>query len=78
MLFKFAGTDADRDAADRLKFLLYVYSPRAGGAGDVVLLGRFGVTTRGRIWDGGELGRDAESAEGRRGFGESIEGRLTF
>jgi hypothetical protein len=42
------------------------------------------VTTRGRIWGGGELGRDAESeerlpsTEGRRGFGESMEGRLTL
>jgi len=50
----------------------------------VVLLGEFGVTTRGRIWDSGELGRDAERAErlpsieGRRGFGESREGRLTL
>jgi hypothetical protein len=50
--------------------------------GDVVLLGEFGVTIRDRIWDGGELGRDAESAErvpsaeGRRGFGESMDGRL--
>ena len=40
------------------------------------------MTTRGRIWDGGELGRDAESAErlpsteGRRRFGGSREGRL--
>lgn len=42
------------------------------------------MTTRGRIWDGGELGRDAESAErlpsteGRRGVGEPMEGRLTL
>ena len=50
----------------------------------MVLLGVFGVTTLGRIWDGGELGRDAESperlpsTEGRRGVGESREGRLTL
>lgn len=46
------------------------------------LFGEFGVTTLDRIWDGGELGREAESAErlpsteGRREFGELREGRL--
>lgn len=50
----------------------------------MVLLGEFGVTTRGRIWDGVGLCLDAESAErvpsteGLRGFGESREGRLTL
>lgn len=50
----------------------------------MVLPGEFGVTIRGRIWDGGEPGRDAESAErlpsteGRRGVGESREGRPTL
>ena len=48
----------------------------------MVLLGELGVATLGLIWDGGEVGRDAESAErppstaGRRGLGESMEGRL--
>jgi hypothetical protein len=42
------------------------------------------VTTLDRIWGGGELGRDAESAErlpstdSRRGLGESTEGRLVL
>jgi hypothetical protein len=82
--FKFAGTDEEREAVERLKFLLYGYSPRACGAGEVVLLGEDGVMTRDRIWVGEGLGRDAESAErlpsaeGRREFGESREGRLTL
>lgn len=50
----------------------------------MVLLGELGVTTLGRIMDGGELGRVTESperlpsTEGRRGVGESREGRLTL
>ena len=48
----------------------------------MALFGEPGVTTLDRIWDGGELGREAESAErlpsteGRRELGESTEGRL--
>lgn len=50
----------------------------------MVLLGEFGVMTRDRIWVDEGPGRDVESAdrvpsaEGRREFGESKEGRLTF
>ena len=50
----------------------------------MVLLGGLGVTTLGRIWDGGKLGLDAESPERlpspevRRGVGESREGRLAL
>ena len=82
--FRFPGTDEEREAADRLGFLVYVYSPRACGVGEVVLLSEVGVMTRDRIWVGGWLGRDVESAErvpsaeDRRGLGESREGRLTF
>ena len=84
VLLKITGTDEEREAADRLKFLLYMQLPRGGVVGDVVLLGGLGVTTLGRIWDGGELGRDAESperlpsTEGRWGVGESREGRLAL
>jgi hypothetical protein len=82
--FRFAGTDEERDAVDRLRFLVYMYSPRACGAGEVVLPGNVGVMTRDRIWVGEGLGRDVKSAErtpspeGRRGVGESRDGRLTF
>ena len=50
----------------------------------MALFGELGVTTLDRIWDGGEPGREAESAErlpsteGRRELGESTEGRLTL
>ena len=82
--FRLAGTDEESEAADRLRVFVYVCSPRACGAGEVVLFGDFGVMTRGRIWVGGGLGRDVESAErvpsaeGRRELGESREGRLNF
>ena len=82
--FRFAGTEEEREAVDRLMFLVYVYSPRACGVGEAVLLCEDGVMTRDRIRVGEGLGRDAESAErepsaeGRREVGKSKEGRLTF
>lgn len=81
-MFRFAGTEEEREAVEELRFLWDAQSPRPNGVGEVVLLGEFGVTTRGRIWVGEGLGRDVESAErvpspeGLRGDVESTEGRL--
>jgi len=85
VLLKFAGTEGGGKAVDGFRYLSCISSPRAGGVSEVVLLGGFGVTTRGRILDGGELSwggaRSAESLPStgvRRVFGKSREVRLTL